>query len=99
MSAKTIATSLPAITERPPLMQHFGTAVRALFKKLAPAANSSERTLAIEDRLALGPKKSLVVVRCHGQRFLVATSAESVGPIHKLAGPKATRRFRTENKA
>lgn len=99
MSAKATATLLPAITERPLLMQHFGSAVRALFKRLAPAANSSERILAIEDRVVLGPKKSLLVVRCHGHRFLVATSAESVGPILKLAEPQAARRIRTGNKA
>lgn len=82
--------------EASPLVRFLRSAILRLFGRLKPAARSAERALAVEERVGLGPKKALMVVRCHGQRFLVATTADGVGPILEIAGPKPARRTRRE---
>jgi hypothetical protein len=99
MSVKSLTAPWPNPVEASPLARFVGSAVRGLFGRLKPAARCAERALAVEERVALGPKKALVVVRCHGQRFLVATTADGVGPILEIAGPKPARRTRREPKA
>lgn len=96
MPAKTMAAHLPSLTEAPPLAQYLRNAVRSLLKKINPAVSSAERSLVLEDRVTIGPKKSLVVVRCHGQRFLVATAGDTIGPVIEVAPPAAVRRTRRE---
>lgn len=73
--------------------------MRLLVVRLKPAARSAERVLAVEERVGLGPKKALMVVRCHGQRFLVATAGDTVGPILELAKPKVARPTRRERES
>jgi flagellar biogenesis protein FliO len=99
MSAKTITATLPDLAQASPLFERLSRAVHLLVKRLVPAANSAERTLAVEDRVTLGPKKSLVVVRCRGQRFLIAISADTFGPMIELAPSRPARRTRTERPA
>jgi flagellar biogenesis protein FliO len=99
MSARTIDAPPATFAERSPLAQHLRNAMRALAKRFAQTASSAERALAVEDRVTIGPKKSLVVVRCHGRRFLVATTIDSIGPILEIAAPKTGRRARAERKA
>lgn len=94
MSAKIIAAGPGSFAETPPLAKYVRDAVRWLLKRVAPAVGSAERALAVEEKVAIGPKKSLVVVRCHDQRFLVATAGDAVGPIVEIAPPKPTRRRR-----
>lgn len=89
MSAKTIAAPLPNFTEAPPLVRNLRRAVRWLMGRFIPAARTAERALAVEDRVTIGPKKSLVVVRCRGQRFLVAAAGDTIGPIIEIAGEVA----------
>lgn len=40
-----------------------------------------ESGLAVEGRVTLGPKKSLVLVHCHGRRYLIASAGDTVAPI------------------
>jgi flagellar biogenesis protein FliO len=99
MSAKTMAAQLPQFAGGSPLAQHLQKAVRWLLKKFVSSAGATERALAVEERVTIGPKKSLLVVRCHGQRFLVATAGDTVGPLVEIASPKAARRSRKEREA
>jgi len=41
----------------------------------------------IEERLHLGPKKSLLLVNCHGRRFLVATAGETIASLIEVGMP------------
>jgi flagellar biogenesis protein FliO len=99
MSSKIIASRLPNFAEGPPIAQHIRNAVRWLLKRFSSVAPTTERVLTVEDRVAIGLKKSLVVVRCHGQRFLIATSGDTIGPVLKIAPPKAIRRASREHEA
>jgi flagellar biogenesis protein FliO len=99
MSAKTIAAALPDFPANPLLVEHLRNAGRWLAQRFSSRAHSAERVLAIEDRVVIGPKKSLVVVRCHGQRFLIATAGDSIGPVIEVAAAKPARRTRREREA
>ena len=99
MSTKIVAAQMPRLVETPPLVRHVQNGVRWLLRRISPAAAGAERALAVEERVAIGPKKSLVLVRCHGRRFLVASAGDTVGPFVEIAPPKAARRSRTEREA
>jgi flagellar biogenesis protein FliO len=88
MSARLIAARLPELAQSPPLAPHFRGALRRLLRRFTSAPNSTERLLAVEDRVTLGPKKALLLVRCHGRRFLIATAGDTIGPIMEVATPK-----------
>lgn len=94
MPAKLLASKPPLLVERPPLANQFASAFRALLSRFPRNANSAGRALVLEDRVTIGPKKSLVIVRCHDQRFLVATAGDSVGPFLEIAPIKTSRRAR-----
>ena len=60
----------------------------AAFERLVSAAPPA-RSLFIEERIAIGPRKSLMLVNCAGQRFLLATAGEaitSLGEVHPCGG-------------
>lgn len=59
-----------------------------LLGKIRPAVFTRPRGLRVEERLALGPKKSLTVVYCRGERFLVASGADTVTAVVRLGGRK-----------
>lgn len=92
MSAKTIAAPLLPFTQAPPLVRHLRGAIHWLVQRFTRTASTAERVLAVEDRVAIGPKKSLVVVRCHGQRFLIATAGDTIGPVIEVAPPSSSPR-------
>lgn len=94
MPAKIISAPPVQFSGRPLLARHLEAAFRRLLGGLNRAGNSAERALVLEDRIAIGPKKSLSVVRCHGQRFLIATAGDTIGPLLKLAPPKTSPRPR-----
>ena len=99
MTAKTIAAELPDLPQGPPFARHLRTVARALLGKFTRAANPIDRALVVEDRVALGPKKSLIVVRCHGQRFLIATAGDTIHPLIEIAAPRPRRSPRKERGA
>ncbi len=99
MSAKTMAAQLPNFAGDSPLAQHLRKAVLGLLKIFASSTDAAERALAVEERVTIGPKKSLLVVRCHGQRFLVATAGDTIGPLVEISSPRAVRRSRKEREA
>jgi flagellar biogenesis protein FliO len=92
MSARTIAADLPTLIEPSPFAQHFRSVLRALLRKFVSRAGTDERVLAVEARVAIGPKKSLVLVRCHGRRFLIASAGDTIGPVIEVGSAKPGRR-------
>jgi flagellar biogenesis protein FliO len=99
MSAKVIAARLTNLPEASPFARHLRNRVCALLKKFTRAANSQDRALSVEDRIAIGPKKSLILVRCHGRRFLVASAGDTLGPFIEIASSKPRRTPRRESEA
>lgn len=91
MSAKTLSAQLPNFGEVSPLIRNLRRAGRWLAGRFAQSPASAQRALVVEERVAIGPKKALMVVRCHGQRFLVGTAGDAIGPVIEIAGPKPAR--------
>jgi hypothetical protein len=71
----------PAYQAGWPIVQRLSALARAAFERLVRNVQSSGRLLAIEERISIGPKKTLMLVSCAGRRFLVATASETVGPL------------------
>lgn len=92
MSARLIAADLPKLAEPTPLARHLREVFHKLLRRFISVASTDQRALAVEDRVSLGPKKSLVLVRCQGQRFLIASAGDTIGPIIEVAAPKSSRR-------
>jgi flagellar biogenesis protein FliO len=99
MSTKIIASEQANFTDALPLTQHLRNMLRALLARFTRTTNSTERALTVEDRVALGPKKSLAVVNCHGQRFLIAVAGETIGPIIAVSSQKTSCHSRAEREA
>lgn len=99
MSAKSITAPPPVFVEAPPFVRLLRTAAYRLVQRFTRTANAAERVLAIEDQVAIGPRKSLLVVRCHGRRFLVATAGDTIGPVIEVAATRPARRQSRERKA
>jgi flagellar biogenesis protein FliO len=99
MSAKILAAELPAFRDPSSLGHRLRSVASSLVKRFTRAATSTERALVLEDRIALGPKKSLAVVRCHGRRFLVASAGDTVGPLIEVTPLKPPRRSGQEREA
>lgn len=99
MAAKTMVAGFPDFAEASPLARRLCRAWRWLLRRVSPAAGVAERVLAVEERVVIGPKKMLVLVRCRNQRFLVATAGDSVGPIVEIAAAGGVRRSRKERGA
>lgn len=81
MATKAVAVPFSNPFRSSPLVNNLRRLLIFLRGRIAHAASAPERVLAVEDRVAVGPKKSLLVVRCHGQRFLVGVSADAIGPL------------------
>ena len=61
--------------------------MRALMVFLSHRQEEHASGLRIEERLHLGPKKSLLLVNCHGRRFLVATAGETIASLIEVGMP------------
>ncbi len=92
-------TGFPNFAEISPLAGQIRKAGRWLFQRVSSSAGSAERVLAVEERVSIGPKKMLLLVRCRDQQFLVATAGDGVGPIVEVASRKPVRRSSKERKA
>jgi len=57
-------------------LSHLGRT--ALGRLLSPAPG---HRLLIEERIAIGPKKTLMLVSCAGRHFLVATAGDFIAPL------------------
>lgn len=53
------------------------TASRIAAKRRA----AQESGLSVEGRVSLGPKKSVVLVHCHGRHYLIASAGDTIAPI------------------
>ncbi len=65
-------------------LSRLGVELRRLLLKMKPAVFTRSRTLRVEERLALGPKKSLTIICCRGERFLVASGADTITAVLPL---------------
>lgn len=92
-------TGFPNFVEISPLARQVRKAARWLVQRVSPSAGATERVLAVEERVSIGPKKMLVLIRCHNQRFLVATAGDTVGPMIEIAPRKCVRRSGKERNA
>ena len=104
MSVKTIAAPLSSFAEAPlagvpPFFRSLRSVAHWLLRRFTPTASSAPRVLAVEDRVTIGPKKSLVVVRCHGRRFLIATCGDTIGPVIEVTPALSPHRNRREREA
>ncbi len=61
--------------------QRISTLSRFVLERLSLPVKSADRLLSIEERLAIGPKKTLMLVNCAGRRFLVAAAGDAIAPI------------------
>lgn len=84
MPAKIIAAEMPPFSQRSPLLENLRRALQALAGPFARSVSNADRALVLEDRIAIGPKKMLVVVRCHGRRFLIASAGDTFGPLVEI---------------
>jgi hypothetical protein len=71
---RTIAAGFHEQSREAPLMRW----LRSLAGRFIERSQPGDRSLFIEGRLTFGPKKQLLLVSCHGKRFLMASSADSV---------------------
>jgi flagellar biogenesis protein FliO len=79
-----------APNKQPSWMQKLTRAVRQfLSAQMTSALKTPE--LRVEERLSIGPKKSLLVVYCRGERFLVASGAENIHAVLPLASSRSRR--------
>lgn len=79
-----------------PALRRLADLLRAVSRRMSRAREDAERHLRIDERLNIGPKKSLLLVSCCGQRVLVAVAGETVTTLlevdtQKMDTQKATR--------
>lgn len=99
MSAKLMAAGFPNFAEVSPWAKSIRNIWRWLLPRVSPAARAGGRALAVEERVAIGPRKALVLVRCHDKQLLVAIAGDTVGPIIEIASRKPARRSRKERES
>ena len=85
-----------ALGLKTPALRRLADLLRAVSRRMSQAREDAERHLRIDERLNIGPKKSLLLVSCCGQRVLVAVAGETVTTLlemdtQKMDTRKATR--------
>ncbi|HTX43064.1 MAG TPA: flagellar biosynthetic protein FliO [Acidobacteriaceae bacterium] len=68
----------------------------AWLRRIGSTRARAEAPLRVEARLSLGPKKSLVLVRCQGRQLLLAVAGDSIAPLLEMP---ATRTGKTARAA
>jgi len=84
MSEGTLEARHPGHVTGLQLAQRISSLTRLGLKRLLGTAQPAECLLSIEERLAIGPKKTLLLVNCAGQRFLLATTGEAIAPLFEV---------------
>ena len=64
-----------------PFVQKISTLGRFVLERLSLPVKSADHLLSVEERVAIGPKKTLMLVNCAGRRFLVATAGDAIAPM------------------
>jgi len=67
----------------------------AWLRRLGGTQARAETPLRVEARMSLGPKKSLVLVRCQGRQLLLAVAGDSVVPLMEMAAARARKTAKT----
>jgi flagellar biogenesis protein FliO len=74
--------------ERTGILARCRFSLQQLFRALFHAMHVQQSTAAslrIEEKLSLGPKKMLFLVKCSGKEFLVATGAETITSVVEVS--------------
>lgn len=79
-----------ATNKRPGWLEKLMHTVRQFLKTRVTSA-MKPRDFRIEEKLSIGPKKSLLVVYCRGERFLVASGAENISAVLPLSSSRPRR--------
>lgn len=61
--------------------QRISNLSRIVLETLSLPSKCSDRLLSVEERIAIGPRKTLLLVNCAGRRFLVATAGDAIAPM------------------
>jgi hypothetical protein len=61
--------------------------LRSAFQFLLRASETPRRHMCIEEQIAIGPKKMLMLVNCAGRRFLFAVAGDSITPFVEVRPP------------
>jgi flagellar biogenesis protein FliO len=85
MSKEALETYRGDWTAGPSAVHRIGGLLRRAIAGLSRAARASEQRLSIEERLVIGPKKTLMLVNCDGRRFLLATAGDMIAPMIELS--------------
>ncbi len=85
MSKEALETYRRDWTTGPSAVHRIGGLLRRAIAGLSRAARASEQRLSIEERLVIGPKKTLMLVNCDGRRFLLATAGDMIAPMIELS--------------
>jgi flagellar biogenesis protein FliO len=84
MSEATMNTRSASYTDGRSLRQNILGRVLQMFQGLLPASAAPKRLISIEERMEIGPKKTLMLVNCAGRRFLLATTGDSIAPLGEI---------------
>lgn len=79
-----------------PALRRLADLLRAVSRRMSQAREDAERHLRIDERLNIGPKKSLLLVSCCGQRVLVAVAGETVTTLLEVDTQKDTQKMDTQ---
>ncbi len=66
----------------------------AWLRRIGGTQARAEAPLRVEARLTLGPKKSLVLVRCQGRQLLLAVAGDSIAPVMEVAAARTAKTAR-----
>jgi len=81
MSERTLGTRHPGYVAGLQVARRISGLTRLGLNKLLGTAQPSDCLLSIEERLTIGPKKTLVLVNCCGRRFLLAIADDAISPM------------------
>ena len=93
MSERTLEIRSSGFIAGLPAAQRIVRLMRLAFEKLSRTAHPPDRCLSIEERLVIGPKKTLMLVNCEGRRFLLAMAGDMITPMIEVR-PLAEDTFR-----
>ncbi len=71
---KTMSRQSPSFLTTEKLLR----CVRVMFRGLLRTSEASQHVMSIEQQIAMGPKRTLMLVNCAGRRFLLAMAGDSV---------------------
>jgi flagellar biogenesis protein FliO len=78
MTEKAIAATPRKDTDNQSLRQQLLGLLRRILRSFQQPPEARQFIMSIEQRIAVGPKQSLILVNCAGRRFLLAMAGDSI---------------------